>query len=107
MKCLDCGRAMRTWRSKPDGRRRSVGRGLCETCHQRHRNHGTLSDFERRTRPADEVLEDWDFLRHQGYSIRDAAERMGMTHAALDKALYRAARRGDPRARRPGQVVAS
>ena len=100
MNCLDCGRPTRAKNSKPDGRPRFIGRGLCEACHQRHRKRGTLSDFERRTRPADEVLEDWDFLRRQGYSIRDAAERMGMTHAALDRALCRAANRGDERARR-------
>jgi hypothetical protein len=54
---------------------------------------------------ADDMLDTWDELRREGYTVRQAAERMGVTFAALDKALCRGKRRGDPRARRPGESV--
>ncbi len=56
-------------------------------------------------RPADDVLDDWDDLRRQGYSIRDAATRLGMTTAALDQVITRGARKGDPRAQRPRRLA--
>jgi hypothetical protein len=87
--CLECG-STSTQRA----------RGLCEPCYQRHRYRGTLDNFERPSRTADEVLDEWVLLRGDGHTIRQAAARLGMTHKALDQALVRAKRRGDPRSRR-------
>lgn len=84
MRCIDCGRTLY----------RSEGRGLCSTCRSRHRGRGTLLDFERPSRSAEEVVEDWLILRDQGHDRRQAAARMGMTHHALEQALRRAVKRG-------------
>jgi hypothetical protein len=62
-------------------------------------------DYELSFMRADDMLDTWDELRREGYTVRQAAERMGVTFAALDKALCRGKRRGDPRARRPGESV--
>ena len=50
-------------------------------------------------RSNEEVVEEWDLLRSQGVmTVAQAASRMGMTAEALDRALYRARKRGDTRA---------
>lgn len=67
----------------------------CPTCGQKMPKPPTV---RHPLRPLDDTLDDWDFLRRQGYSVRDAADRLGMSHAALDKALCRAKAAGDPRA---------
>lgn len=49
-------------------------------------------------RSADEVLDDWVEIRdYDSDNIGHAAARMGMSVSALDKALYRARKRGDQR----------
>ena len=59
-------------------------------------------------RRAEEVLEEYALIREGVDSIRQAAERMGMTHSALDMALSRARKRGDRRALAPpGQLMRS
>lgn len=45
-------------------------------------------------RPLQEVLDEYAMIRRDVDSVREAAERMGMTFAALDKALYRARKQG-------------
>ena len=45
-------------------------------------------------RPLQEVVDDYSMIREDVDSVRQAAERMGMTFAALDKALYRARLQG-------------
>jgi hypothetical protein len=75
-------------------------RGLCQGCYARHRHSGELIDWERTTRDADTLLTDWEMLRDDGYTVRQAAERLQVTFAALDKALCRAKRRGDQRGHR-------
>lgn len=47
----------------------------------------------------DELLTEWALLRSAGVSVVDAAPRLGMTVEALTRALTRAKRDGDPRAR--------
>lgn len=84
--------------------KRHRARGLCRNCYERIRSRGQIDDFAPLNRTADVVLQDWDELRRQGYSIRHAAERLGMSFKALDKAIERGAKRGDPRAVR--QVAA-
>lgn len=67
---------------------------LCHRCHSSRRRSG---DLDRKKRLADEVLDDWVLMRDDGESVESAARRMGMTRSALDKALYRARKRGDAR----------
>lgn len=89
-KCRECS-------ATDPGPRKSWARGLCARCYSRHQKRGTLDQFERLIRPRDYVLEDWLFLNEQGYNRAQAAERMGMTRGALDRAIARARRDGDPR----------
>ena len=57
--CADCGTAIvkrgtpNIDRLRPDGTlmAKHAGRGLCDTCYDRHRQHGTLERFPRLTRP--------------------------------------------------------
>lgn len=83
---------------RPQGFRRHGGRGLCSPCYSRASRDGTLLDFGRATLSRDDVLDDWEVLREQGYGRRVAAERLGMSLDAFDGALRRAARDGDERA---------
>ena len=80
--------------------RQHGARGLYNACYKRALRAGTLPDHERWNRPADELLDEWVLLRDDGYRPRDAAARIGVTYTALDKALCRAKRRGDPRGSR-------
>jgi hypothetical protein len=88
------------------GWRRHAGRGLCDSCRSRARANGELIDFERFTRSRDELLDEWVLLRAEGYTMRQAAERLGMAYTAFERAYYRARRDGDPRAL-PALAVAS
>jgi hypothetical protein len=49
---------------------------------------------------SDAMLDDWALLRESGVSVREAAPRIGVTHAALEKCLERALNRGDSRGAR-------
>lgn len=46
----------------------------------------------------DEVLDDWDLLRSDGVTRRQAAPRIGISLDCLEKHIYRGARAGDSRA---------
>lgn len=83
------------------------GRGLCNSCHARERYHGRLADHPRSTRSRDELLEEWELLRGQGHTRVQAAERLGMSPSAFERALQRARAAGDPRAARgvPGGMT--
>lgn len=71
-------------------------RGLCKSHYKAAWGRG---QFE--TKPslsAEDVLDDWALIRDAGETnVRRAAERIGMTWKALDQALYRARKKGDPR----------
>jgi hypothetical protein len=82
----------------PDAVRNHRGRGLCNFCYDAIQRAGALIDFERLTRSCDEVMAEWAILRQQGYTKRQAAERLGMKFKAFEKAYERARRAGDPRA---------
>jgi hypothetical protein len=73
-------------------------RGMCRLCYDVTRNNGTVIDFAPILRPRDEVMHEWDLLRGEGYTKRQAAERLGMTWEAFDRTFHRARRAGDPRA---------
>lgn len=97
--CARCSHRIVPRRHRPlNGARRHAGRGLCDPCRNETRATGDLPDFERATRTRDELLDEWVLLRSEGYTLRQAAERLGMTYPAFERAYYRARCDGDPRA---------
>ena len=94
----DCGRQIWPQRQGRPVEDEHRGRGLCTNCYGRLRYRGDLIDFARRAMSRDEVMADWEVLRSQGYTHRQAAERLGMSHAAFTRAYERARAAGDVRA---------
>lgn len=94
-RCLDC--------DKYFGPGSKGSRGLCGVCYRRNHFLGTLTDYPRTTYSADELLDDWVWLRIDGTTTRQAAERFGIKHESFLQALRRARKRGDER----GNVTAS
>ena len=90
--CLGCQREMFPWRKRypRDGVLRHDARGLCTQCYRAKHKAGGLDEFPPVTRGNAEVIEEWEWLRDAGYTREQAAMRMGMTFAALDRAIYRA-----------------
>ena len=78
--CSDCGRIMKG----------AYCRGLCSTCYKRALDEGSVHDFERLKRSREEVIEEWEWLRSEGYTMRQAAERLGMKYNSLYAVLWRA-----------------
>lgn len=89
------------------------GYGMCKKHYNRWVRNGT-TERKQQHRPAprslesyrvyrtrEEVLEEYAMVRRDVTSVRQAAERMGMTFSALDMALYRARKLGDERALPP------
>lgn len=72
------------------------GRRLCQTCRGRHRRAGTLLEFPRVSTGWDEIAGDLELLleRDPRASVAELAARLGMSRAALSKALERARKRG-------------
>lgn len=74
------------------GYQRHGGRGLCNTCYERHRLAGTTIDYERVTVPREVVEDEWralaDAHRSRAENARLIAPRIGMTVAALEYAAY-------------------
>lgn len=100
--CLDCGiRLVSQKNAAPVGCAKHRGRGLCGNCYDVRYRAGTLADLPPLTRPRAEVIADWDVLRREGLTVRQAAVKLGMRPDALSQAILRAARDGDPRARKP------
>lgn len=65
-------------------------RTVCSMHYQRMRLDGTLDDLPRKTLRGADLLEDYDFVNRTGeMSVRQAAERMGVSLHALRQALYR------------------
>jgi len=106
--CLRCGQSMvdgKTYVANPKIQRkysRHYSRGLCRTCYSNEKYHGRLNDWPLLTRKRDELLEEWVLLRSAGVPIAQAAERMGISVIALDRALHRATKAGDQRGRHHG-----
>lgn len=96
--CLRCGRDMvpRTWPRTP-GTVTYKGRGYCRTCYDRVFLSPVPAVRSGRWR-RDDLLEEWDRLRRDGVTMRQAVDRLGITYDALDKALIRAKAAGDQRA---------
>ena len=66
-----------------------AGRGLCGSCYHRLTPDERL-DYPRTQMSRDELLEEWELLRSEGCTQRQAAERLGMAYATFDRALLRA-----------------
>lgn len=94
-RCVRCGQAVYL---RAAGGRFLEARGVCNFCYQGARKRGLLIDLERHSRARDEVMAEWELLRSEGYSKRQAAERLGMKFKTFAKAYERARRDGDPRA---------
>lgn len=113
MKCvaLECGIPLVSKHSwyvlgiQPEGHLPNAGRDMCRRHYHRFTKFGSpdvvLPERNVAGRPRDEVLEDYLMIRDDVASIRQAADRMGMTFHALDRALYRARLDGDDRAMPP------
>ncbi|MBK1785108.1 hypothetical protein [Prauserella cavernicola] len=88
--CRKCGEPMAAHDDKTVrwGDRR-CGRGMHNRCYQRELRAGNATAYPRQLRPGVEVIEDWTFLAAQNLTRRAAAERMGMSLGALERAIHR------------------
>ena len=82
----------------PDGHAIHAGRGLCKSCYNRARADG---EFTEKRIPGlvsrEEALSAWATMRANGETITQAAEKLGISRAALSAHLTRARRDGDER----------
>lgn len=112
MSCLNCARSMvphTAWEAGMRGNADTYhkARGLCVSCYSRWKRAQLPARPSRPRRPpspiipADDLLTEYAVIRPSCQSIREAADRMGVTFARLDRALYRARRRGDRRGLAP------
>jgi len=112
----DCGKPMLSKWAWEGGVRReghvSAGaHGMCRKHHVRWLRTGQTELLPRTSvrrartsenfRGRQEVLEDYLLIKDDVASVREAAERMGMTFSALDMALYRARKDGHEEASPP------
>lgn len=90
--CSSCGRPTAPRTSPRPGVARAGSRGLCTTCERSARDHGTIEDHPRPTRCRFVVADDYrTLIESRAATTRvQAAQRLGMTLDALDRALYRA-----------------
>jgi hypothetical protein len=87
-------------------RRREVGvwAGSLRTRHPAYHRLPLLQDLvlapmpNRRGERRDDFLTEWELLRSEGLSRRQAAQRLGMSLKTFEAALSRARKAGDPRA---------
>lgn len=102
-KCRECGSALLSKHAWNIGIRREGhaghgGRGLCIRCYSRIRERSPRPRGSQRPRaplrPIEDTLSEYAMIRDDVNSIAQAAERMGMTFVALDRALYRARKKG-------------
>lgn len=103
--CRHCGRFVHPSRRGSSPESRPEGRGLCRPCWLHLDKTGELADYERPTRSRDDLLDDYVVLRDQGHDWRQCAERLGMSYPSFERAMFRARKAGDPRARRIGEVA--
>lgn len=63
---------------RPEGSAERRGRGCCGTCYAGATKDGTLADYPRVNRSAEDFLEDWAWLRdEEGATREEAAARLG------------------------------
>lgn len=79
MSCADCGRP------------KIRCRGVCGACYEARRGAGTLDQLppSQRGLNNDYVVAEWEWLSSFGITKDQAAAQLGMTRAALEKALDR------------------
>ena len=76
------------------------GRRLCSGCYTTTWRAGAQVDFETSVALSDPLLEEATILAFErGLRYRDLPEALGITREALGRALIRAQRQGDPRAK--------
>lgn len=98
--CRLCGGSL----LRPSSKGKGVsghGRGLCSPCYCKERRANRIHLYPRSIRTADEVLDAWGLLLRRvrgAWTLAELAKEIGMKPDALDQALTRARRRGDPRA---------
>lgn len=80
MSCIECPRLLD----------RNHARGLCSSCYGKRYRAGTYLDLPRRTWARDEVLTEWQLLRSEGFTRRQAAERLGIKFNTFERAICRA-----------------
>lgn len=73
-------------------------RGMCSPCTNYVRRRGELDKYPLTVRTRDEVLDAWEIYTRQNYTKAEIAKKLGMTYKALDQAITRARRDGEPRA---------
>lgn len=125
--CSKCGRSMvgeHSWRlgdrRGADTYSHSMRSGLCAACGVRKRRRARKvyvpTPPELKVTPGrkvdrsetEEILDEYAMIRSSCGTIRQAAERMGIGYARLDKMLYRARQRGDDRGNPPqAQAIAA
>ena len=71
----------------------NLGRGLCGSCYHSLTPDQRL-DYPRLSRSSGELVEEWEMLRSEGYTKRQAADRLGMTYEAFERAYHRAKKTG-------------
>jgi hypothetical protein len=97
--CRACMRPMLTQPRRGPSRKRSPGppptgcawhgaRRLCTYCYKAAWN-SINRNGPRTTRRGADVYEDWLELKAQGYTKRQVADRLGMSFAAFDRAIWR------------------
>lgn len=91
-RCRDrsCRTEMTPSTQSPRTDRTHNGRGLCQRCWRRHAKAGTLDRFAIERRPYREVYEEYLVLKARKYTIREAADVLGMKYEALERAICRA-----------------
>jgi transposase-like protein len=102
--CGSCGTSMVPRSSAATRVDTHEGRGLCPPCYRQAHYSGRLDEYPRRSWSRDELMGEWDLLRSDGYTRRNAAERLGLKWETFDRAYWRARSAGDPRAE-PEQVA--
>ena len=95
-RCLSCGRDARV-----------AARSLCERCYRVVSRSGHLDEWPTQAQRTSALLDDWQWLATTGETVTSAAHRLGMSPAALDRALHRALARGDRRGTHSGGCEAA
>lgn len=73
-----------------------TGRGLCKNkCYNYHRQRGTLDNYPRSTWKHEDLMAELAICRERGLTVREAAEKIGVTLSALRKAIDRARTRAN------------
>lgn len=85
-------------KGRPPGFSPHVGRGLCGSCWHSAVRADELADHERATWSRDDLMDEWDRWRAEGWTRVEFAEWAGLSPASFDRQLFRAKRDGDPRA---------